>query len=108
MGREMAKISMEELDSREKEVSSSLSDYKKMNRELKQKLENAERDKRQKIEDLEKQSHINWMAQKDMEREWAAAMQESDDSDSDREPTPPMMPMMPMFMPMPGMQPSMS
>merc|ERR1712048_242845 len=43
--REMAKISMEELDSREKEVSSSLSDYKKMNRELKQKLEKAERDK---------------------------------------------------------------
>ena len=70
---------MEELNSREKEVFSSLQDYKKMNRELRQKLEKCEREKRQKIEDLEKQSHINWMAQKDMEREWTAAIQESHD-----------------------------
>ena len=73
------KFFMEELNSREKEVFSSLQDYKKMNRELRQKLEKCEREKRQKIEDLEKQSHINWMAQKDMEREWTAAIQESHD-----------------------------
>ena len=64
---------------RENEVEASLLDYRKMNRELFQKLEKAEREKRQDIENFEKQSHINWMAQKDMDREWAAAVQESHD-----------------------------
>jgi len=80
--KEMNKISMEELTTREKEVSTSLQEYKKMNRELRQQLEKVEREKRQKIENFEKQSHINWMAQKDMDREWAAAVQESHDMQS--------------------------